>query len=107
MLSLDLDRHPPADFEPLDRISRLEAALNDISDKFRRFLITHHGLVSGRISILAGVINRDLDEWESVLSRFGRDNYPTTSPPGLEAAIIMSPLPVSKGMAGFVNGGGE
>ena len=56
--------------------------------------------------VLAGVINRDIDVWESDLSTFVRDKYSGIMPSGASTVIEIFPLPARKGMAGFVNGVG-
>ena len=104
VLRLGLNDEVPEDAEPLNRVSRLEASFKEISNKFRRFLITHYGVVRGRILVLADVINRDIGVWESELSTFVRHKYSETMPPGASTVIDMFPPPTWKGMADFVNG---
>ena len=56
VLYFGLNDDVPKDAEPLNRISRLEASLNKMSNKVRRFFITHYS----RMLVLAGVVNRDI-----------------------------------------------
>ena len=56
-------------------ISHLEPLFNEISNKFRRFFITHYSVVRARMLVLASVINRDIGVRESDLSTFVRDKY--------------------------------
>ena len=81
VLRLGLNDEVPGNAEPLNRISHLEASFNEISNKFRRFLISHYSVVRGRMLVLAGVINRDIGVWESGLSTFVRDKYSGTMSP--------------------------
>ena len=60
MLRLGLNDEVLGNTEPLNRISHLVASFNEISNKFRRFVITHYSAVRGRMLVLAGVINRDI-----------------------------------------------
>ena len=60
VLRLGLNDDASENAEPLNRISHLEASFNEISNKFRRLLITHHSAVQGSMLVLAGVINRDI-----------------------------------------------
>ena len=104
-LRFGLNGDVPEDAEPLNRIPHLEASFNEISDKIRRFLITHYRVVRGHMLVLAGVINRDIDVWESDLSTFVIDKCSGTMPPGASTVIEMLPLPAWKGMTGFVDRG--
>ena len=61
-------------------ISHIEASFNEISNKFRRFLIMHYNVGRGRMLVLAGVINRDIGVWKSDLSTVVGKKYSGTIP---------------------------
>ena len=89
VVHLGLNGDVPEDAESLNRIYHLDASFNDISNKFRRFLIAHHSVVHGRMLVLAGAVNRDIGVWESDLSKFVRDKYSGTMPPGAGTEYVV------------------
>ena len=82
VVRLGLNDDVPEDAESLNCIFHLDASFNDISNKFRRFLVAHHSVIRGRMLVLAGAINRDIGVCESDLSKFVRDKYSGTMPRG-------------------------
>ena len=106
VLLLGLNDDVPEDAEPLNRTHHLETSFNEISNKFRRFLITRYSVVRGRMLVLAGVINRNIGVWESDLYTFVRNKYSRTMSPGASTVIAMFPLLAWKGMTYFANGRG-
>ena len=107
VLRLGLNDDVPEDTKPLNRISRLEASFNEISNKFRMFFIPHYSVVGGSMIVFACAINRDVGVWERTLPTSVRDKYSGTMPPGGSAVIEMFPLPTWKGVTDFVNERGE
>ena len=106
VLRLGLNNDVPEDTEPLNRVPHLEASFNEISNKFRRFLIAHYSVVCGRTLVFAAVINRYIGVWENDLSTFFRDKCPGIIPPEVGTVIEMFTLPAWK-ETDFVNGGGS
>ena len=58
VLRLGLNNDVPEDAELLNRVPHLEVSFNEISNKFRRFLIAHYSAVCGRMFVFTAVISR-------------------------------------------------
>ena len=106
VLHLGLNDDVPKNTDPLNRISHFEVPFNEISNKFRRLLITHYSVLRGRMLVLAGIINCDIGVWESDLSTYLRDKYSGIMPPGTGNVVEMFPLLIWKGTTDVVNGWG-
>ena len=63
------------------------------------------GVVSGRMLVLAGVINREIGVWYNGLSIFVRNKYSGIMPSGAGTVIDMFPLPAWKRVKLLLPGG--